>query len=172
MEAGKTLDAALDDEVATLQMIYDTPSEAQTKIMLGHNLGGHGGHSSFDTAAYQKQYKERMKPTVKAALAKGVHPGNVVCVPATMLAMWPHHNNQTMFNFAQDPIVMASFEAHTAALESTLKRGLDQGFKNEYGVVSLAVGTSAALMAYEFIFGLHADPQRHRVAGQPLPTTW
>lgn len=151
VEGGKTLDAALDDEIATLQMIYDTPSEAQTKLMLGHNLGGHGGHTSFDTAEYQKQYKARMKPTVKAALAKGVHPGNVVCVPAYCVGDVAHHNSQTMFNFAQDPIIMAIFEAHTAALESTLKRGLDQGFKNEYGVVGLAVGTSAALMAYEFM---------------------
>lgn len=151
VESGKTLDAALDDEIATLQMIYDTPSAAQTKIMLGHNLGGHGGHSSFDTAEYQKQYKARIKPTIMAALAKGVHAANVVCIPAYCVGDVAHHNSQTMFNFAQDPIVMAIFEAHTAALESTLQRGLDQGFKNEYSVIGLAVGTGAALMAYEFL---------------------
>jgi hypothetical protein len=114
-------------------------------------LGGHGGHKSFDTAEYQKQYKARMKPTIKAALAKGVHPGNVVCVPAYCVGDVAHHNSQTMFNFAQDPIIMAIFEAHTAALESTLNRGLEQGFKNEYGPVGLAVGTGAVLMAYEFL---------------------
>lgn len=151
VESGKTLDEALNDEIATLQMIYDTPSEAQTKLMLGHNLGGHGGHTSFDTAEYQKRYKARIKPTIMAALNKGVHPANVVCIPAYCVGDVAHHNSQTMFNFAQDPIVMAIFEAHTAALESTLKRGLQQGFKNEYGPVSLAVGTGAAMMAYEFL---------------------
>jgi hypothetical protein len=151
VEGGKTLDDALDAEVATLQKIYDTPTAAQTELMLGHNLGGHGGHTSFDTAAYQSQYKDRMKPTVKKALDKGVHPANVVCVPAYCVGDVAHHNAQSMFNFAQDPIVMAIFEAHTAALSNTLQRGLDQGFKNEYGPVGLAVGTGAALMAYEFL---------------------
>jgi hypothetical protein len=151
VEAGKTLDQALDAEIATLQKLYDTPTAAQTELMLGHNLGGHGGHTSFDTAKYQQQYKERIKPTVKKALAKGVHPANVVCIPAYCVGDVAHHNSQSMFNFAQDPIIMAIFEAHTAALDSTLNRGLQQGFKNEYGPISLAVGTGAALMAYEFL---------------------
>ena len=151
VEAGKTLDEALDAEIATLQKIYDTPTEAQTELMLNHNLGGHGGHTSFDTAEYQKRYKERMRPVVLAALEKGVHPANVVCVPAYCVGDVAHHNSQSMFNFAQDPIVMAIFEAHTQVLENTLNRGLEQGFKSEYGPISLAVGTGAAAMAYEFL---------------------
>jgi hypothetical protein len=151
VEGGATLDEALDAEIATLQMIYDTPSAAQTKIMLGHNLGGHGGHTSFDTAAYMAQYKERMAPTLKKALDKGVHPANLCCIPAYCVGDVAHHNSQTMFNFAQDPIVMAIIEAHTAAFESTFNRGLEAGFKNEYGPIGLAVGAGAAMMAYEFV---------------------
>ena len=151
VESGKTLDEALDAEIGTLQKIYDTPSAAQTAIMLGHNLGGHGGHTSFDTAEYMAQYKDRMKPTIMAALNKGVHPANVCCVPAYCVGDVAHHNSQTMFNFAQDPIAMAIMEAHTDALGSTLNRGLEAGFKNEYAPIGLAVGTSAALMAYEFL---------------------
>ncbi len=151
IEAGKSADEALNDEVAIMQKIYDTPTAAQTELMLGHNLGGHGGHTSFDTAAYMSQYKERMRPTVEAALEKGVHPANVVCVPAYCVGDVGHHNAQSMFNFAQDPIVMAMMEAHTDVLGNTLQRGLDQGFSSEYGPISLAVGTGAAGMAYEFM---------------------
>lgn len=151
VEGGKTLDEALDIEVAQLQKLYDTPSAAQTALMLGHNLGGHGGHTSFDTAAYMSQYKDRMKPTIMAALNKGVHPANVLCIPAYCVGDVAHHNSQSMFNFAQDPIVMAIMEAHTAAFESTFNRGLDQGFKNEYGPITLAVGAGATMMAYEFV---------------------
>ncbi|MGD2047907.1 MAG: DUF2193 family protein [Chloroflexota bacterium] len=151
VESGKTLDEALDLEIATLQKIYDTPTAAQTEIMLGHNLGGHGGHTSFDTAAYMSQYKDRMRPTVLAALEKGVHAANVVCVPAYCVGDVAHHNSQTGFNFAQDPIIMAMLEAHTDVLESTLNRGLENGFSSEYAPLSLAVGTGAAGMAYEFL---------------------
>ena len=151
VEAGDTLDAALDKEIKTLQFLYDKPSEAQTQLMLGHNLGGHGGHSSFDTAAYQKQYKDRMRSTVKAALNKGVHPANIVCIPAYCVGDVAHHNSQSMFNFAQDPIIMAIFEAHTKVFENTLQRGLDKGFDSEYGPLSLVTGTGAASMAYEFL---------------------
>jgi hypothetical protein len=132
-------------------MVYDTPIAAQTKIMLGHNLGGHGGHTSFDTDAYMNQYQERMAPTLKAALDKGVHPANLCCIPAYCVGDVAHHNSQTMFNFAQDPIVMAIMEAHTAAFESTFNRGLEAGFKNEYAPIGLAVGAGAAMMAYEFV---------------------
>lgn len=151
VEGGKTLDEALNEEIATLQLLYDKPTEAQTKLMLGHNLGGHGGHTSFDTAAYQKQYKDRMRPTVKAALAKGVHPANIVCIPAYCVGDVAHHNSQSMFNFAQDPIIMSIFEAHTQVFENTLQRGLDKGFDSEYGPLSLVTGTGAASMAYEFL---------------------
>ncbi|MCZ7572942.1 MAG: DUF2193 domain-containing protein [Ardenticatenaceae bacterium] len=151
VEAGKTLDEALDEEIATLQHIYDKPTEAQTELMLKHNLGGHGGHSSFDTAEYQKRYKERMRPTVLAALAKGVHPANIVSVPAYCVGDVAHHNSQSMFNFAQDPIVMAILEAHARVLENTLRSGLEKGFANEYAPLSLTVGAAAAAMAYEFV---------------------
>jgi len=151
VEAGKTLDDALDTEIATLQKLYDTPTQAQTDLMLGHNLGGHGGHTSFDTAAYMSQYKERMKPTVLAALAKGVHPANTLCIPAYCVGDVAHHNSQSMFNFAQDPIVMSIMEAHAEAFGSTLNRGLEAGYKNEYAPIGLAVSTGAALMAYELV---------------------
>lgn len=149
VEAGKTVDEAMKEEIAILKLLYDKPIEAQNKLMATHTLGGAHGHSSFDTNAYMTQYKERMRPVVKAALQAGVHMGNIVAIPAYCVGDVAHHISQTMFNFAQDPIVMAMFEAHTEALENTLRRGLQKGFANEYEVLSVAVGTSAALLAYE-----------------------
>lgn len=151
VESGKTLAEAAQAEIKILQFLYDKPIAAQNQVMATHNLGGHGPHTSFDTNAYMQQYKERMKPVVEAALKAGVHPGNIVAIPAYCVGDVAHHNSQTMFNFAQDPIVMAMLEAHTDALENTLRRGLQKGFANEYGVLSLAVGTSAALLAYELV---------------------
>jgi len=151
LEAGKTVADAVREEVRMFQFIYDQPIAAQNQIMATHNLGGHGPHTSFDTDKYQKQYKERMRPVVKAALAAGVHPANIVCVPAYCVGDVAHHNSQTNFNFAQDPIVMAMWEAHTQALENTLRRGLEKGYKSEYQVLSTAIGTSAACFAYELV---------------------
>ncbi|BDG60454.1 DUF2193 domain-containing protein [Caldinitratiruptor microaerophilus] len=151
IESGKTLGEAIKAEIEMLQLIYDQPIAAQNKLMASHNLGGHGPHSSFDTNAYMQQYKQRMRPVVQAALAAGVHPGNICAIPAYCVGDVAHHNSQSMFNFAQDPIVMAMLEAHTQALENTLNRGLEKGFNNEYGVLSLATGTGAALLAYELL---------------------
>jgi hypothetical protein len=151
IEAGKTVAEAAVEEIKTLQFIYEKPVEAQAKIMATHNLGGHGPHTSFDTLKYMAMYKEFMTPVVKAALKAGVHPANIVAIPAYCVGDVAHHNSQTMFNFAQDPIIMAMFEAHLEALEKTLKRGLQKGFANEYAVMSLATGSLAAMLAYELV---------------------
>ncbi|HYG58147.1 MAG TPA: DUF2193 family protein [Symbiobacteriaceae bacterium] len=151
VESGLTVADAVVEEIKTLQFIYEQPTAAQTKQMATHNLGGHGPYTSFDTAKYMLKYKEALTPVVKAALKAGVHPANIVAIPAYCVGDVAHHNSQTMFNMAQDPIIMAMFEAHTEALELTLKKGLQKGFANEYGVISLATGSLAAMLAYELV---------------------
>jgi hypothetical protein len=48
VEDGKTLAEAEQAELDMMQFIYREPTAAQTEIMRTHNLGGHGGHSSFE----------------------------------------------------------------------------------------------------------------------------
>ncbi len=76
LENGKTAKEAVDEEIKMLKFIYDQPIEAQTKLMED------AGHTSFDVRKYQEQYKERMKPTIKAALDDEVLDANIVTVPA------------------------------------------------------------------------------------------
>jgi hypothetical protein len=151
IETGKSPAEAVKEEVKMLQYLYQEPIKAQVLIMATHNLGGHGPHTSFDTAKYMAQYKEKFTPVVKAALKAGVHPANIVAIPAYCVGDVAHHNSQTMFNMAQDPIIMAMLEAHTEALENTLRLGLEKGYKNEYAVMSTASNTMAGLMAYELV---------------------
>jgi hypothetical protein len=105
VEEGKTLAEAEQAEVDMWQFIYREPSAAQTHLMLTHNLGGHGGHTSFDTAEYMRQYKERMKPYVLKALEAGVHPGNIVTVPAYCVGDVGHHLGPATFNMFKDDMV-------------------------------------------------------------------
>lgn len=142
VESGKTIAEAVKEEIATLQKIYDTPTTAQTELM--NSLG----HSSFDTAAYMKQYKERMKGTVRAAMDAGVHYGNIVTVPAYCVGDVAHHIAQSTFNMVKDDVTMAIIEEETGVMEKTLQRGLDHGFKNEYEVLSVATGATATGAAY------------------------
>ncbi|MEL7567072.1 MAG: DUF2193 domain-containing protein [Dehalobacterium sp.] len=142
LEAGKTLAEASKDEIEMLQMVYDKPIEAQTKLMTDH------GHISFDVKKYMEMYKERMKPAIKAAVDAGVHYGNIVTVPAYCVGDVAHHIAQSMFNMVKDDVTMAIIEATTEVLEKTLKMGLDQGYQSVYDVLSVATGSTATAAAY------------------------
>lgn len=142
LEAGKTVDAAVKEEIAMLQLVYDRPTEAQTKLMTDL------GHSSFDVKKYMEMYKEKMRPAVKAAVDAGVHYGNIVTVPAYCVGDVAHHIAQSMFNMAKDDMTMAIMEAVTEVMEKTLNVGLEQGFKSQYDVLSVATGSTAAAVAY------------------------
>lgn len=143
LEAGKTLAEASKDEIEMLQMVYDKPIEAQTKLMTDH------GHTSFDVKKYMEMYKERMRPAVKAAVDAEVHYGNIVTVPAYCVGDVAHHIAQSMFNMAKDDVTMAIMEATTEVMEKTLKTGLDQGcYKSVYDVLSVATGSTATAVAY------------------------
>src|SRR5512135_285882 len=135
LEEGKDAAAAEQAEVDMMQFIYREPSAAQTQLMLTHNLGGHGGHTSFDTAEYMRQYKAKMKPYVVAALKAGVHPANIVTVPAYCVGDIGHHLGPATFNMFKDDMVFAIYEAVTRAYESTLKKGLAMdAYKSEWDV--------------------------------------
>ncbi|HEX9118266.1 MAG TPA: DUF2193 domain-containing protein [Anaerolineae bacterium] len=149
VESGKTLAEAEQAELDMMQFIYREPSAAQTQLMLGHNLGGHGGHNSFDTAEYMKLYKERMKPYVLKALEAGVHPGNIVTVPAYCVGDVGHHLGPATYNMFNDDMVYAIYQAVTGVYEKTLQRGLEMdAYKSAYDVLSVATGAGACAVAY------------------------
>ena len=108
-----------------MQFVYRDPSEAQAKLMDTHNLGGHGPHTSFDTRKYMAQYKERMKPYILAALKAGVHPANIVTVPAYCVGDIGHHIAQSAFNMFKDDMAFGIYESVMQAFKNTLYRGLE-----------------------------------------------
>lgn len=149
MESGKTAAEAEAAEVAMMQFIYREPCKAQAEIMDGHNLGGHGGHSSFDVRKYMALYKERMKPVILAALKAGVHPANIVTVPAYCVGDVGHHIAQSAFNMFNDEMVFGIYESVMDVFKATLQAGLDQNaYQNPYDVLSVATGAPACATAY------------------------
>lgn len=143
IEAGKTADEALREEIAMLQLVYDKPCEAQTKLMTD------GGHTSFDVAKYMSMYKDKMRDTVKAAMKAGVHYGNIVTVPAYCVGDIAHHISQSMYNMMKDDVTFGIVEAVSQVMENTLNRAMDQGkINNEFDVLSIATGSTAAATNY------------------------
>jgi hypothetical protein len=149
IESGKTLAEAEKAEIDMLQFIYREPTAAQSHLMDTHNLGGHGGHTSFDTRKYMAQYKERMRPTIVAAMKAGVHQANICAVPAYCVGDVAHHISQSAYNMFNDDMVFAIYDAVTGVLENTLRRGLkEDAFKSVYDVLSMATGSTACATAY------------------------
>ncbi|TEU14211.1 MAG: DUF2193 domain-containing protein [Anaerolineales bacterium] len=149
LEAGKTVAEAEQAEVEMLQFVYREPVAAQNKLMATHNLGGHGPHSSFDTAKYMAQYKEKIKPFVLAALKAGVHQANIVTVPAYCVGDVGHHIAQSAYNMFKDDMVFGIYEAVLDVFENTLKQGLKQNaYKSEWDVLAVATGAPACATAY------------------------
>jgi hypothetical protein len=94
-------------------------------------------------------YKERMRPYVQAALKAGVHPANIVTVPAYCVGDIGHHIAQSAYNMFKDDMVFAIYEAVMGTFENTLNRGLaENAFKNPYEVLSVATGAPACAAAY------------------------
>ncbi|MCX8206988.1 MAG: DUF2193 domain-containing protein [Methanothrix sp.] len=141
IEKGATLSDAIRKEIEMIQMVYRTPIEAQAKLMDA------AGHTSFDVRKYMQSYKSRMKGAVKAAIDDGVHYGNIVTVPAYCVGDIAHHIAQSTFNMCKDDVVMATIEATTEVMESTLNNAVDK-FKNEYQPLALATGASACAVEH------------------------
>jgi hypothetical protein len=149
LESGKTAAAAEQAEVDMMQFIYREPVNGQAQVMATHNLGGHGPHSSFDVKEYMKQYKERMKPYVLAAVKAGVHPANIVTVPAYCVGDVGHHLGPATFNMFKDDMVFNIYDAVTKVFESTLNKGLAMdAYKSEWDLLSVATGAGACAVAY------------------------
>jgi hypothetical protein len=149
LEAGQTAAEAEQAEVDMLQFVYREPVAAQNQLMATHNLGGHGPHSSFDTAKYMAEYKEKMKPFVLAALEAGVHEANIVTVPAYCVGDIGHHIAQSAYNMFKNDMVFGIYEAVMGVFENTLRRGLEQNaYKSEYDVLAVATGAPACGAAY------------------------
>jgi hypothetical protein len=149
LESGKTAAEAEQAEVEQIQFVYREPVAAQNKLMATHNLGGHGPHSSFDTAKYMAQYKERMKPYILAAMKAGVHPANITAVPAYCVGDIGHHIAQSAYNMFKNDMAFGIYEAVMGVFENTLRRGLEQNaYKSEYDVLAVATGAPACAAAY------------------------
>ncbi len=141
VEKGATIADAVRKEVEMVQYIYESPVEAQAKLM---DLAG---HTSFDVRKYMAEYRRRMERTVKEAIDDGVHYGNIVTVPAYCVGDIAHHIAQSTFNMCKDDVVMAIIEAVTEVMESTLRNAVE-GFSNEYQPLSLATGSTACAVEY------------------------
>ncbi len=143
VESGKTLAEAEQAEVEQLQFIYREPVEAQAKLMESI------GHKSFDVRKYMKEYKERMRPYVEAALKAGVHPGNIVVVPAYCVGDVGHHIAQSAYNMFKDDVAFAIYESVTQVMENTLYRALEKdAIKSEWDVLAIATGSTACATVY------------------------
>ena len=141
VEKGATLAQAVKREIDEVKYIYESPIEAQGKLMDAF------GHTSFDVRKYMSQYKKRMTATVKEAMNDGVHYGNILTVPAYCVGDISHHIAQSTFNMCKDDVIMAVIEATTEVMDSTLNKAVDK-IKNEYQLLSLATGSSAAAVEY------------------------
>jgi hypothetical protein len=141
IEDGITVTEAIRNEIEMVKSIYETPVEAQAKLM--DSLG----HESFDVRKYMSNYKKNMKETVMAAVEDDVHYGNIVTVPAYCVGDISHHISQSTYNMCKDDVTMAIIEATTDVMESTLKNALDK-FKSEYQLLSVATGAAACAVEY------------------------
>ncbi len=149
LESGKSVAEAEKAEIEQIQFVYREPVAAQNKLMATHNLGGHGPHTSFDTAKYMAQYKEKIRPYVKAAMDAGVHPANITAVPAYCVGDIGHHIAQSAYNMFKDDMVFAIYEGAMGVFENTLKRGIEQdAYKSEWDVLAVATGAPACAAAY------------------------
>jgi len=141
IEAGKTLTEASKEEVDMIKFIYQSPIEAQAKLM------DDTGHTSFDVRKYMATYEKKMKGAVKEAMDDEVHYANIVTVPAYCVGDVSHHIAQSTFNMCKDDVIMAVIEATTEVMDSTLRNAVDK-FKNEYQPLSLATGAAACSVEY------------------------
>lgn len=141
LENDVSVTEAVQNEIATIRKIYETPVDAQTELMAGV------GHSSFDVKKYMLTYKDKMKKTVQEAIADDVHYANIVTVPAYCVGDISHHISQSTYNMCKDDVIMAVIEAVTEVIDSTLNQALPH-FKNEFQPLNLATGSSAAATEY------------------------
>lgn len=141
IEDSITVTEALKNEIEMIKSIYETPVDAQAKLM--DSLG----HESFDVRKYMSKYKEKMKGTIMAAVEDGVHYGNIVTVPAYCVGDISHHISQSTYNMCKDDVIMSIIEATTDVMESTLKNAM-KDFKSEYQILSLATGAAACAVEY------------------------
>lgn len=141
IERGATLADAVKMEIDQVKYIYESPIEAQGKLMDAF------GHKSFDVRKYMSEYKKKMRPAVRAAMDDGVHYGNILTVPAYCVGDISHHIAQSTYNMCKDDVIMAVIEATTEVMDSTLRKAEDS-IKSEYQLLALATGASAAAVEY------------------------
>jgi hypothetical protein len=137
VEGGDTLAVAVEKEIAQLQLIYETPVEAQALLMDGL------GMSSFDPRKFMAGYRKKMEPFVKAAIDDDVHYANIVTIPAYCVGDIAHHIAQSTYNMCKDDMVMAIIEAVTQVMDNSLRAAIPK-FKHPGQVASLASGSGAA----------------------------
>jgi hypothetical protein len=149
LEAGKTVAEAEQAEVDQIQFVYREPVEAQVELTETHNLGGQRPHNSFDVRKYMAQYKDAMELYVVAAMEAGVHPANIVTIPAYCVGGIGRHIAQSAYNMFKDDMSFAIYEAVMAVFENTLRLSLERdAYKSEWDVLAVATGAPACAAAY------------------------
>lgn len=141
IEAGDNLAEAGRKEVKQLQELYLNPVDAQAALMRRSKV------SSFSPKRYMENYRKGIESAVKAAIDDGVHYGNIVTVPAYCVGDVGHHISQSTYNMCKDDVIMATIDAVTNVIESTLRNSLSK-FTNPFQVLNTATGASATAVEH------------------------
>jgi len=137
IEDGKSAAEAVDEEIKSLQMMFDHPMEAQKKLM------DDVGFSSFNSGRYLEGYKKRMQKTVEDSLDRGVHYANILMIPALSIGDIGHHLSQSLYDLFEDELALEIVDAIVDVVEKTLRRNIDK-YKNLNQVLHVATGSAAA----------------------------
>lgn len=137
IEDGKSAAEAVDEEIKSLQMMFDHPMEAQKKLM------DDVGFSSFNSGRYLEGYKKRMQKTVEDSLDRGVHYANILMIPALSIGDIGHHLSQSLYDLFEDELAFEIVDTIVEVVEKTLRENIDK-YKNLNQVLYVATGSAAA----------------------------
>lgn len=140
VEAGTSLEQALDAEIIQIKSIFNHPAEAQVEVSkLRNNL-------AFDAGKYIAKYRREVEDSVKEAVNDGVHYANVLNISALSVeGMSPL--SQSSIHMAGDDLAMAVLEAVTKVIESSLI-GSANRFKSPDHPLILATGAVGCALEY------------------------
>lgn len=140
IENGKTARDAVEEEIKSLQMMFDHPMKAQSDIV--HDVG----FSSFNPEKYLREYKKRMRKTVEDSLDKGVHYANILMIPALSIGDIGHHLSQSLYDLFEDDLALEIQEAIIEVVEETLRKNIGR-YKSLKQILHIATGSAAASLA-------------------------
>lgn len=141
LKEGKTTKDAAKEEIEMLKYIFESPLEAQAKLM------DEVGAFPFGTDRYLKRYKENMRETTEKAVQDKVNYANILSVPAYAVGDIGHHLCQSTYDMYKDDFALEMLEGVVEVVEDTLHKGMDD-FKDLPQILSTATGSAAAAVTY------------------------